>query len=163
MNELRTKVRKIFSETGLSQAEFARRLGITEAYVSKIFRSEKDIKVSTTLIKLICYEFNVDPKYFNDKYGYLSDEKTKRDINEHHKAYSSPDDPLGIEFLIDQARYVFKSQTRHSLSLKFNIESFYSAVINEKKLNEKLHEDIRREIRDQIRQELGKGESKNSE
>jgi transcriptional regulator with XRE-family HTH domain len=64
---LRDKVIFIFKESKCSQAEIARKLGISEAYVSEIVKGKKKINLSDTLVKLICHEFSVNHEWmFND-------------------------------------------------------------------------------------------------
>ena len=67
MNERIKQVRKEF---GLSQAEFGKRIGISDAAVSKI-ESGKNTPAETT-IKLICTEFHVRYQWLIDGTGPMS-------------------------------------------------------------------------------------------
>jgi hypothetical protein len=79
-------------------------------------------------------------------------------VNEYRPSYFGTTEPLydppEIQVLLQKARYVLTSKSQHSLSLKFNIESFHSAVINEEKMSNKISGDIRAEIRIQLNELL---------
>lgn len=74
MNE---RIKQIRREFGLSQAEFGKRLGISDAAVSKI-ESGKNTPAETT-IKLICSEFRINYQWLTEGTGPMSSHDTTTD------------------------------------------------------------------------------------
>jgi len=123
MNESRKKIKQIFDQLKISQAEFAKKLGITESYVSKIFRSKNDIKISKTLIKSICYEFNIEPEYFNP-----SSSNQEPDIAEPRPQYQTNKSATRHADLLNKTREILESGTYYAAALTSNIIAFHDAV-----------------------------------
>ena len=80
MNE---RIKQIRKEFGLSQAEFGKRLGISDAAVSKI-ESGKNTPAETT-IKLICREFQIEYQWLMHGTGPMtSHDTTVEDLVDKH-------------------------------------------------------------------------------
>lgn len=63
MNDICIRIKELRNKTGMSQVEFAKRLGVTNAHISKI---EKGGTVpSYALIKLIAKEYKVKEDWMN--------------------------------------------------------------------------------------------------
>lgn len=57
----------VISETGASQSELGRRLGVHPSYVNKWISGERE-GVGAEIIGRACEEFSVDPWYFFEQY-----------------------------------------------------------------------------------------------
>lgn len=75
MESVRDRVCKVFSETGLSQSELARKLDVTPAYIWKILNKE-DAMPSDRFLKSICSVFDINQEYLLNGTGEMFVKKT---------------------------------------------------------------------------------------
>ncbi len=65
MEDINSRFKKLFSEIGISQSDFARRLSITPAYVWKLLNKPDAIPSDRTIAD-ICHKFNVNEDWLRD-------------------------------------------------------------------------------------------------
>lgn len=63
METINQRIYKAFTELGIKQVEFANRLGVSQAYISKLFKENSDKRPSERTINDICREFNVNKEW----------------------------------------------------------------------------------------------------
>jgi len=137
MHDLSKKVKYVFTNLDLSQAKIAKRLGITEAYVSKLLNPKEKINISKTLSKLICHEFNLNQEWFygeNDEPMQVAEHKPE--YNQHGNWQPVRELLSSEEWkLIGKAHEIITSDTAYSAALVSNINAFYQAIQETKKTN----------------------------
>ncbi len=62
LNQLKERIKKIRKTFNISKSEFAKRIGISPAYVTDL-ESGKKTNISLPLAKLISYEFGINPDW----------------------------------------------------------------------------------------------------
>ncbi|SHJ75327.1 helix-turn-helix domain-containing protein [Tepidibacter formicigenes] len=63
MNEVNARIIKIFNTLNIKQVEFANKIGVSQAYISKLFKKNSVKTPSDRIIKLICSEFKVNEEW----------------------------------------------------------------------------------------------------
>lgn len=100
MNTIADRLKAVRTDCGLNQIEFSKRIGVTNAHIS---RMEKGITIpSDSLTKLICKEFGVneewlkagiDPMYIED-FSTYTDEILSSSVNLFNKLLKSKNDKV---------------------------------------------------------------------
>lgn len=74
--DVKGRMYEVFQKSKLKQLEFAERIGISQAYVSRIFREGSNENPSDQLIKIICSEFKVNEEWLRNGTGemFVADE-----------------------------------------------------------------------------------------
>lgn len=63
------RIYKLFKKLDIKQCEFAEKIGVTQAYVSKLFKENSDKTPSDRVIKLICQNFNANEEWLRTGQG----------------------------------------------------------------------------------------------
>jgi transcriptional regulator with XRE-family HTH domain len=130
MNDSRKKIEIVFKRSGLSQVAFAKKVGITDSYVSKLLNPKEKINPSATLINSICHAFNIDLEWFySEKDEPLRVAEPKPEYKPHGDWQPSQDMLSSEEWnLIGKAHEIIKSKTAYSSALISSINAFYHAM-----------------------------------
>ena len=126
-----SRTKELRKALGLTQQEFADRLGITRAAVSKYDIDATD--PSDAVISLICREFNVREAWLRDGEGEMfeqltEDEDRARFFGDLSKESASPE----VLAFIDALRKSSDSTIRAALEFVCNVYEFYNALQKEK-------------------------------
>ena len=76
MSTVAERITEIVEQTGLNKSEFARRINVTPAYISKLGKSP-DSMPSDRTISDICREFNVNELWLREGIGEMFQERTR--------------------------------------------------------------------------------------
>lgn len=126
-----SRVKEIRKTSGLTQQEFADRLGITRGAVSNWDLGHSD--PSDSAISLICREFNVREAWLRDGTGEMleqltEDEDRARFFGDLSKESASPE----VLAFIDALRKSSDSTIRAALEFVCNVYESYNALQKEK-------------------------------
>lgn len=130
MIEINNRLYEIFNKCNIRQNEFANKIGVSQAYISKLFKDGSDKTPSDRIIKLVCSEFNVNEEWLRNGTGEmfietsavsLDDYARKNNISEFEtdvmKLYMSLDEKLRTEFMNGLRELALKSATKKNLSV----------------------------------------------
>lgn len=142
------KIKAVRKLSGMSQKEFARKLGLkSHGHISNIEHGTGKSNL-TRLIDPICIKFHIDEAWLTDetdKRGYSEKEKKfidvvrKKDNNSTGSILSLILSPETRE-LLEMTREVIESDTGFAESLKSNIRSFHYSLALEKRLEKAEHQ-----------------------
>ena len=119
------RVKKLREGLSLSQVEFARRLGVTSAHISKI--ESKKTMPSQSLIKLICKEFEISEHWLTG--DYVDDETPDYDLQE--------EVDMTMQRSTDITNLMLAT-SKPELKLSFaRLESTFADIIDIKKIDKK--------------------------
>jgi transcriptional regulator with XRE-family HTH domain len=76
MDDMRSRIKSLREELGLSQVDFAKRLGVTSAHISQIEKGKNNL--SDALLKLICKEYYVNEEWLRDGSGLCFTEEYRK-------------------------------------------------------------------------------------
>ena len=69
MEKINLRIFEIFNALNIKQVEFANRIGVSQAYISKLFKKNSEKTPSERIIKLICSEFSVNEEWLRNGTG----------------------------------------------------------------------------------------------
>ena len=69
MKSINQRIIKVFEELDIKQFEFAERIGVSQAYISKLFKDQSDKTPSDRLIRIISAEFNINEDWLRTGEG----------------------------------------------------------------------------------------------
>lgn len=74
------RIEIIINKLKIKQMEFAQRIGVSQAYISKLIKDKSEKIPSDSLIKLICKEFNVNENWFRTGEGEMFVQEQAKDL-----------------------------------------------------------------------------------
>lgn len=142
MKNVNSRLIEVFNSSNLKQNEFANRIGVSQAYISKLFKEESDKTPSDRILKLVCSEFNVDENWLRTGNGNmfveakeisLDDYARKNGISEYEtdimKLYMSLDKNTRNQFMDGLRELSRKHEAKKNLSVvKDSTEDFGKPV-----------------------------------
>lgn len=72
MNEMLTRLRKVFNDSGKSQTLIAQKLGVTSAYIWKILNKD-NVSPRKLFIDSVCKQFNINENWLRTGQGDMYD------------------------------------------------------------------------------------------
>lgn len=87
------RVRKVFAESGHSQTGFAKKIGVTPAYIWKILNKDDSMPSDRTIAD-ICREFNVSEVWLRTGEGEMHIELPEDSVRLHYTTCPSSMQPL---------------------------------------------------------------------
>lgn len=69
LEKINDRILKVFQSLDIKQFEFADKIGVSQAYISKLFKENSDKNPSERIIKIICSEFNVNEEWLRTGKG----------------------------------------------------------------------------------------------
>lgn len=69
VEKINDRITTLFNELGIKQFEFANQIGVTQSYISKLFKDNSNVIPSDRVLKLICQKFNVNEEWIRTGHG----------------------------------------------------------------------------------------------
>lgn len=83
MEKINDRIAAVYRKLDIKQFEFAERIGVSQAYISKIFKEDSDKTPSDRLIKIISAEFNIDENWLRTGEGEMFNESDEFSLDEY--------------------------------------------------------------------------------
>ena len=96
MEKINDRIAAVYRKLDIKQFEFAERIGVSQAYISKIFKEDSDKTPSDRLIKIISTEFNIDENWLRTGEGEMFNESDEFSLDEYAKQHSMSEMDLKI-------------------------------------------------------------------
>lgn len=88
MGSINDRILELMKNEKIKQVEFANRIGVSQSYMSKLFKSDTGSKPSDRLIRIICDEFNVNEEWLRFGTGEMYNQINEDTLNKLIKEYN---------------------------------------------------------------------------
>lgn len=88
MSSINNRILEIFNSLNIKQVEFAQKIGVSQAYISKLFKVNSDKTPSERIIKIIINEYNVNESWLRTGKGEMFETISRDEIDNLAKRYN---------------------------------------------------------------------------
>lgn len=111
MESINDRILTVFNSCNIKQFEFANRIGVSQAYISKLFKENSDKTPSERVVKLICSEFNISEEWLMSGIGEMKKESKSFSLDE----YANKQNLSNLELDIIKGYMGLDSELRQTL------------------------------------------------
>ena len=96
MKSINDRIAAVYKKLDIKQFEFAEKIGVSQAYISKLFKEDSDKTPSDRLIRIISTEFNVDENWLRTGEGEMFNESDEFSLDEYARQHDMSEMDLKI-------------------------------------------------------------------